>query len=76
MLYTCLYHIVGYDGVENYESRGLLYVRNFADAMSQIEDFYGEDLIVVKHIQLFDTPIARFDEDIFNTLQKRFEEDS
>ena len=76
MLYTCLYHIVGYDGVDSYEDRGLLYVRNFTDAMSQIEEFYGKDLVTVRHIQIFDTPIARFNEDVFNTLQKQFEEDA
>ena len=76
MLYTCLYHITCWDGVENYEDRGLLYVRNFTDAMSQIEEFYGKDLITVRHIQLFDTPIARFDEDVFNKLQKEYEEDA
>lgn len=76
MLYTCLYHIICWDGVENYEDRGLLYVRNFTDAMSQIEEFYGKDLVTVKHIQLFDTPIARFDEDMFNKLQKEYEEDA
>lgn len=75
MLYTCLYYITGWDGVDSYEDRGLLYVRNFTDAMSQIEEFYGKDLVTVRHIQLFDTPIARFNEDIFNTLQKQFEEE-
>lgn len=74
MLYTCLYHIVGWDGIGSYEDRGLLYVRNFTDAVCQIEDFYGKDLTTIRHIQLFDTPIARFDEDMFNKLQKQFEE--
>ena len=76
MLYTCLYHITCGDGVDIYEDRGLLYARTFTDAVSQIEEFYGEDLIAIKHIQLFDTPIARFDEDLFNKLQKQFEEDA
>ena len=45
-----------YDG-ELREEAGFYPADTFAEAMEHIEKFYGDDLITVKHLEMFDTSL-------------------
>ena len=57
MKYPFSYEIIIIDSfnTSNYlKECGMGLADNFTDAMEYIEDYYGEDLIAVKHLELFE----------------------
>lgn len=41
-----------------YEDAGFYPAATFSEAMDYIEEFYGDDLVVVKHLELLDTSMV------------------
>ena len=54
------YFIVECNGFDtgNYTDAGFYPAASFAEAMGHIEEFYGDELIVVKHLELMDTSLV------------------
>ena len=47
----------GYDS-DTYADAGFYPVDTFSEAMNYIEEFYGSELVVVKHLELLDTSMV------------------
>ncbi len=73
--YTCLYSIEYLDSNNNVKTGyGLLYVDNFVEAVTQLEeDLYGNDLIKINEIELFDTS-AYFTKEVYALVKKELEQ--
>lgn len=73
--YVCLYS-VEYMTIDSGDLRvdyGLIYADNFTDAVEQLEQcIYGEDLMKINSIELFDTS-AIFSEETFNRVREDLE---
>ncbi len=41
-----------------YEDAGFYPAKNFSEAVAYIEEFYGSELVVVKHLELLDTSMV------------------
>ena len=54
------YFVVECNGIDtgNYTDAGFYPAASFAEAMAHIEEFYGDELIVVKHLELMDTSLV------------------
>ena len=54
------YFVVECDGCDtgNYEDAGFYPAATFAEAMTHIEEFYGDELVVIKHLELLDTSLV------------------
>jgi hypothetical protein len=42
----------------NYKDAGFYPAKNFGEAVDYIEEFYGDDLAVIKHLELLDTSMV------------------
>lgn len=75
-MYTVLYHVEFYDEINAVIDKecGLVYADNFADAMKQIEDYYGKDLEAVKSLELYDASIFTFPPEMLPTIKDEIEE--
>ena len=73
--YVCLYSVeyMIIDDRDITTDYGLIYADNFTDAVEQLEKYiYGEDLMKINSIELFDTS-AIFSEETFNRVRKDLE---
>lgn len=52
--YIVYYVVETYDGNETREEAGFVPASGFAVAMTRIENYYGNELAVVKHLELLD----------------------
>lgn len=54
------YFVVEYNGYDNdsYTDAGFYPADTFSEAMGYIEEFYGSELVVVKHLELLDTSLV------------------
>lgn len=54
------YYVVECSGADcsTYEDAGFYPAATFGEAMDYIEEFYGDDLVVVKHLELLDTSMV------------------
>ena len=54
------YFVVECNGFDtgNYTDAGFYPAASFAEAMAHIEEFYGDELIVVKYLELMDTSLV------------------
>ena len=43
---------------QTYEDAGFYPAKNFSEAVSCIEEFYGDELAVIKHLELLDTSMV------------------
>lgn len=60
MLRKCMaYFVVECNGYDNdgYTDAGFYPADTFGEAMNYIEEFYGSELVVVKHLELLDTSL-------------------
>ena len=73
--FICLYSIeYGYDN-EVKTARGLLFADDFRDAMEQLEGhLYGNDLLKINSMELFDSCCAEFSEEVFALVRKEIEQ--
>ena len=52
------YFIVGvYDGEENRKEAGFVPANSLGEAMNYIEEYYGNELAIVHHLELLDTSL-------------------
>ena len=60
------YFVVGfYDTNGNVvEDAGFYPAATFAEAMTHIEEFYGDELVVVKHLELMDTSLVHMNPEL------------
>ena len=42
---------------QTHEDAGFYPAKNFGEAVDHLEEFYGDDLVVIKHLELLDTPM-------------------
>ena len=53
------YYVVEICSEENsYEEAGFYPAKNFGEAVDYIEEFYGDELAVIKHLELLDTSMV------------------
>lgn len=73
--FVCLYSVEYMDIEENIKlDYGLIYADNFTDAVDQLEHYlYGEDLVKITSMELFDT-CAAFSEETFKLVRKELTE--
>ena len=45
-------------GTDAYTDAGFYPVATFSEAMDYIEEFYGDELVLVKHLELLDTSMV------------------
>ena len=57
------------DNEENVDYIVLTNIKDFKDAMFQIEEYYGNDLVKAE-IQLFEGPFVQIKEEWFNMIEK------
>ena len=56
--YTAYFVVeVCYDG-QTHEDAGFYPAKNFGEAVDYLEEFYGDNLVVIKHLELLDTPMV------------------
>ena len=73
--YVCLYVVEALD-IEDKpkEYYGLIYANSFTDAMKTIEnDLFGNDLLTVKEMELFDTTIE-LSKEVYALVKKELNE--
>jgi hypothetical protein len=60
------YFVVECNGIDtgNYEDAGFYPAATFAEAMAHIEEFYGSELVVVKHLELMDTSLVHMNPEL------------
>lgn len=56
--YMAYYVVEACSDGNTYEEAGFYPATTFAEAMDYIEEFYAEDLCVVKHLELLDTSMV------------------
>ena len=54
------YFVVECHGIDTdtYTDAGFYPAKNFGEAMDYIEEFYGDELCVIKHLELLDTSMV------------------
>ena len=54
------YFVVEYHGIDasTYTSAGFYPADSFGEAVNYLEEFYGSELIVIKHLELLDTSLV------------------
>lgn len=55
--YTAYFVVECHDGENTYETAGFHPAATFGEAMDYIEEFFGKELCVVKHLELLDTSL-------------------
>ena len=60
------YFVVECNGIDTgtYEDAGFYPAATFAEAMTYIEKFYGDELVVVKHLELMDTSLVHMNPEL------------
>lgn len=60
------YFVVECDGIDTgiYEDAGFYPAATFAEAMTHIEEFYGDELVVVKHLELMDISLVHMNPEL------------
>jgi hypothetical protein len=53
--YTAYFVVEVYDGEESRKDAGFVSANSLSEAMGYIEEYYGDELGVVHHLELFDT---------------------
>ena len=73
--FVCLYSVEYLDNDKDIRlAYGLIYADNFTDAIDQLEHYlYGEDLVKITSMELFDTHAA-FSEETFKLVRKELTE--
>lgn len=73
--FVCLYSVEYMDDDKSIKlAYGLIYADNFTDAVDQLEHYlYGEDLVKITSMELFDTHAA-FSEETFKLVRKELTE--
>ena len=56
--YMAYYVVETYSEGNSYEDAGFYPAKNFGEAADYLEEFYGDELVVIKHLELLDTPIV------------------
>lgn len=67
MLRNCMaYYVVECNGVDTgtFKDAGFYPAATFAEAMTHIEEFYGDELVVVKHLELMDTSLVHMNPEL------------
>ena len=61
--YTAYFVIEAYnaDCTCTYEEAGFYPAASFGEAMTHIEEFYGDELVLVKHLELLDTSMVHME---------------
>lgn len=63
--YTAYFVVEAYtDDCNTYEEAGFYPAATFAEAMTYIEEFYGDELVVVKHLELLDTSLVHMNPEL------------
>lgn len=63
------------DSNESIIECGILYVRDYKDAMDQLVNYYGdEDILEIRHLSLHDMSVFTFSEDHFDNINKLIKE--
>lgn len=74
--YICMFKVLVYDTIteENVVEHGMCFADSFASAAAYLEKtLYGEELIEIQHLELFDTcPV--FSAETWNTMKKELSE--
>lgn len=54
------YYVVEYNGVYTgtCKDAGFYPAENFSEAVTYLEEFYGDDLVVIEHLELLDTSMV------------------
>ena len=53
----------GYD-TDTYTDAGFYPAASFSEAVAHIEEFYGSELVVIKHLELLDTSLVAMDPEV------------
>ena len=53
----------GYD-TDTHTDAGFYPVASFSEAVNYLEEFYGSELVVIKHLELLDTSLVVMDPDV------------
>lgn len=77
MTYPFAFKVLGYlsDGDDSYyyEQCGVSLCSGYADAAQILEKTYGDELITIKHLELFeDSPVIYMPKDMVNSLVKNY----
>lgn len=64
------YFVVECYGDRIYEEAGFYPAATYTEAMAYIEEFYGEELAIVKHLELLDTSMITMQPEIAAQLVK------
>ena len=63
--YTAYFVVECYSVDTNtYEDAGFYPAATFAEAMAYLEEFYGDELVVVKHLELMDTALVHMNPEL------------
>lgn len=63
--YTAYFVIEAYNAdCSTYEEAGFYPAATFTEAMTYIEEFYGDELVVVKHLELLDTALVHMNPEL------------
>ena len=72
--YLTLYKITVNNGEDEVRC-GVLSASNFTDAMRQIEEYYGSELITIHFMELYDADHMTFGSDHFDTIKEMIMEE-
>ena len=53
----------GYD-TDTYTDAGFYPAASFGEAVAHLEEFYGSELVVIKHLELLDTSLVAMDPEV------------
>ena len=62
--YTAYFVIEACCDGQTYEDAGFYPAATFAEAMAHLEEFYGDELVVVKHLELMDTALVHMNPEL------------
>lgn len=66
--YMCAYKVeVCYEGNYCYEY-GIVPATSYTDAMGQIEDYYGDELCTIEHMELLDVSMLTMNEELWRKV--------
>lgn len=74
----CTYIVEIYNEIEGKTEldRGILFADSFTDAITQMETtLYGNELISIKEMDLYDRCCCGFSEELFNQLKEHFNDE-
>lgn len=74
--FTCLFSVDYMVDTNDIRTEyGLIFADDFRDAMNQLEgELYGNDLVKINTMELYDTPSAVFSKEVFALIQKEIEQ--